>query len=94
VTPGDPAAVLPPRIEIRTAYDVRRGNAMSRYRPEDFKLDKAPIKIEKKGADIVETENNRMLVAVQDKDFSLTVSGFDENRDLVVRGVVKGDTGD
>jgi hypothetical protein len=94
VTPGDPAAVLPPRIEIRTAYDVRRGNAISRYRPEDFKLDKAPIKIEKKGVDIVETENNRMLFAIQDKGFSLTVSGFDENRDLVVRGVVKGDTGD
>lgn len=94
VTPGDPGAVLPPHIEIRTAYDVRRGNAMSRYRPADFKLDKAPIKIDKKGLDIVETANNRMLVAVQDKDFSLTVSGFDENRDLVVRAVVKGDAGD
>jgi hypothetical protein len=35
-----------------------------------------------------------MLFAIQDKGFSLTVSGFDENRDLVVRGVVKGDTGD
>jgi hypothetical protein len=94
VTPGDPAAVVPPNIEIRTAYDVRRGSAMSRYRPEDFKLDKAPIKIEKKGLDIIETENNRMLVAVQDADFSLTVTGFDENRDLVVRGVAKGDAGD
>jgi hypothetical protein len=94
ITPGDPGAVLPPRIEIQTAYDVRRGNAMSRYRPEDFKLDKAPIKIDKKGLDIVESENNRMLLAVHDKDFSVTVSGFDQNRDLVVRGIVKGDAGD
>lgn len=67
---------------------------MSRYRAADFRLDKSPIKLDRKGLDIVEAENNRVLVAIQDKDFSLTVSGFDENRDLVVRGVVKGDAGD
>ena len=94
VTPGDANAALPPRIEIRTAYDVRRGNAISRYRPEDFKLDKSPIKTETKGLDILECENNRILVAVQDKDFRLTVNGFDENRDLVIRATVKGDAGD
>jgi hypothetical protein len=94
VTAGDPGAPLPERIEIRTAYDVRRGNAMSRYRREDFALDQAPIAIENKGLDVVEAENNRVLVAVHDADFSLTVSGFDENRDLVVRGLVKGEAGD
>ena len=94
VTPGDANAALPPRIEIRTAYDVRRGNAMSRYRPEDFRLDKSPIKTETKGLDILEREHNRILVTVQDKDFRLTVNGFDENRDLMIRATVKEDAGD
>ena len=94
VTPGDANAALPSRIEIRTAYDVRRGNAMSRYRPEDFKLDKSPIETETKGLDILECEHNRILMAVHDKDFHLTVNGFDENRDLVIRATVKGDADD
>lgn len=94
VTTGDPGGELPARIEVRTAYDVRRGNAMSKYRSEDFSLEKAPVKIETKGLVVLETENNRILVAIQDADFNLTVSGFDENRDLVVRGVVKGEAGD
>ncbi len=93
VTPGDSNAALPPRIELRTAYDVRRGNAMNRYRPEDFKLDNASIHIDAKGLDILDCGENRILVAIKDKDFGLTVSGFDENRDLVVRGLVKGDDG-
>ena len=94
VTPGDANAAPSPRIEIRAAYDVRRGNAMSRYRPEDFRLDKSPIKTKTKGLDILDCEDNRILVAVQDKDFYLTVNGFDENRDLVIRATVKGDAGD
>lgn len=94
VTPGEPGALLPTRLELRAAYDVRRGNPMSRYRAADFRLDKSPIKIDRKGVDIVEAEENRVLVAILDADFALTVSGFDENRDLVVRGVVKGDAGD
>ncbi len=94
ITPGDDGAPLPPRLEIRTAYDVRRGNPLSRYRPEDFRLDKAPIKISATGMDILECHENRMLVAVLDKDFNLTVNGFDENRDVVIRAAVKGDTGD
>lgn len=94
VTPGDPAARLPAQIELRAAYDVRRGNPMAKYRAADFRLDEPPIKIEWKGLDIVEREENRVLVTIQSNDFSLTVSGFDENRDLVVRGVVKGDAGD
>jgi hypothetical protein len=94
VTPGDAGAPVPARLEFQVAYDVRRGNPMIRYRAHDFRLDKSPIKIDRKGVDIVEAEDNRVLVAIQDSDFSLTVSGFDENRDLVIRGVVKGDTGD
>jgi hypothetical protein len=33
-------------------------------------------------------------LAIKDGDFNLTVSGFDENRDLVVRGVAKEEAGD
>lgn len=94
VTPGDADALLPPRLEIRTAYDVRRGNPITRYRSEDFRLNQAPIKANLKGLQLIECEDNRMLVAVLDKDFGLTVNGFDENRDLVIRAAVKGDTGD
>ena len=94
VTPGVADVALPPCIEIRAAYDVRRGNEMSRYSPEDFRLNKSPIKVKTKGLDILECKYNRVLVAVRDKNFRLTVNGFDENRDLVIRATVKGDAGD
>lgn len=82
---GDEEAEAPWTMSIRAAYNVRRGNAMSRYRPEDFRFDKEPVVVDLTGAEIVKSLNNHLLVEVRQKDFAITVTGFDVNRDLMVQ---------
>ena len=83
---GDPDADVPKLIEIRAAYDVRRGNALKKYDPADFDLAGAEFRLEPPphGIDIVERGANRMLVKVLEKDFQLSVTGFDTKRDVLV----------
>src|SRR5439155_26383374 len=66
ITPGEDGAVLPPQLDIRTAYDVRRGNPIARYRPEDLKLNDAAIKAKLRGVEMLECKDNRMVVKVLD----------------------------
>jgi hypothetical protein len=94
VTPGREGARPPSRIEIRVAYDVRRGNPLTRYRPDDFRLDEPPVTIERQGAFIVERGSNRLVMAIHQKDFSLVVTGFDPNRDLFLQASPQGDFND
>lgn len=61
---------------------------MSRYRPEDFRFDTRPIAVALTGAEIVKCLDNRLMVAIQQKDFAITVTGFDTNRDLIVHASV------
>jgi hypothetical protein len=76
----------PTALEIRAAYDVRRGSALGKWNPADFQFGRAPIRIEEeKGLEIVEYADNRMVVRVTAPEFRLGVTGFDENRDLYVR---------
>lgn len=88
---GDPDAEVPALIEIRAAYDVRRGNALKKYDPADFDLADAEFKLEPAphGIEIQERSGNRMLVKVLEKDFQLCVTGFDTKRDLLVNINVK-----
>lgn len=91
VVPGDDGAGPPSLLDIRVAYDIRRGNPLKKYNIADFRLDKKPVRFdpEPQGVDILERSENRMLVAVTDPNFSLHVTGFDERRDLYVRAVSK-----
>jgi hypothetical protein len=57
VRPVGDSLVLPEAIEIRVAYEVRRGNAFKRYQSADFQLDKPPIQIQAEGAAIKATGN-------------------------------------
>jgi hypothetical protein len=94
VKTGDDGVRAPDRIEIRVAYDVRRGNPLARYRPDDFRLDEPPVTIERHGAYIVERGNNRLVMAIHQRDFSLVVTGFDPNRDLFLQASAQGDFND
>ncbi|MEW6286711.1 MAG: hypothetical protein AB1509_10830 [Chloroflexota bacterium] len=87
IIPGPSAIVLPLQLKILTAYDLRKGNPLSKYHPSDFRLDTSPIRYKDslKGVDILEVKNNQMLVQIIDPDFQLVVQGFDEKRDLFVR---------
>ncbi len=76
----------PAALEIRAAYDVRRGSALAKWNRADFQFVRAPIRIEDDtGVTIPEHADNRMIVHVTAPDFRLSITGFDENRDLYIR---------
>ncbi len=72
------------RVAVDCAYDVRRGNPLRKYRPADFAIGR-DILCEAAGADVELAEDNRVLAKVQDSHFELVFSGFDENRNVIVR---------
>lgn len=88
---GDPSAELPKLIEIRAAYDVRRGNALKKYNPADFDLGSKHFGARTicEGADLHECGKNRILLKITSSEFRLEVTGFDTNRDLLVNIRVK-----
>lgn len=75
------------RLRVLVAYNLRRGNPLSKYYTSDFELDKPPIKYKdsERGINIVEVEKNQILLEVTDSDFQLVVNGFDDRRDLFVK---------
>lgn len=95
VVPGDEGAAPPARLDIRVAYNIRRGNPLKKYAPADFQVDQPPIRFDPQpqGVDLLECAGNHILAAIRDPHFSLHVTGFDEIRDLYVRAVPK-DEGD
>ena len=85
ILPG--TAPPPAMLEIRMAYDVRRGNPISKYNKADFQVDRPPIRFapDPCGLEIIEKNENRVLVAIKDSEFALHLVGFDERRQLYVR---------
>jgi hypothetical protein len=72
------------RIEIIAAYDVSQGNPFSNWAPADFKFEALTVLVE--GGTVVLKNGNQLTIEIIDPDeFSLRVTGFDVNRDLVVK---------
>lgn len=84
ITQGAKGAVVPTALSVAVAYDRRRGSALKKYAPMDFQLHAAPIVIDTEEAVIADCANNRMTVRPSAKEFRITVTGFDENRDLFI----------
>lgn len=91
ITRGDAGTEPPARLDIQCAYDTRGKNPLIVYRKSvdakspDFQIGKGTVEIVKHdGINITEVKNNRMSIEVINKDFELTVAGFDTNRDLFV----------
>lgn len=76
---------IPQSLEIQAAYEVRRGNAFSRYIPEDFDLKDSEFEIESHGATLLSRANNRIMAKLESRDFRIVVKGFDVKRDVRVR---------
>jgi hypothetical protein len=74
---------LPNFFEVHVAYDVRRGNPLKKYNPADFDL--GSVSISSSGIEVKKLQGNRMIAAIRDPQFTVTVSGFDEHRDLFIR---------
>ncbi len=71
--------------EIKFAYAVRRGNAILKYRKPDFDLSVPPITIGGSGFTVNHAAENVLNVDITDQNFDLTVTGFDEQRDLIIK---------
>jgi hypothetical protein len=76
---------LCPRLDVYVAYDCRRGNPLSRFAETDFHLNADPVLIKSQLAIIQVLAPNHLVVYPQKPGFSVTVAGFDINRDLFVQ---------
>ena len=87
---GGPDTLPPAEIEVVVAYDVTAGSPWKRYEATDFDLQspgRSGVQILcAGGADgYAVVDSNRLRVAVSGRPFEVIVSGFDPNRDLIVR---------
>ena len=76
---------MPKTVRAEFAYNVRKGNPFKKYSTIDFSLDTEPIEIEIEDAVIMSASKNILEFMIEKPDFIVTVQGFDENRDLVVK---------
>lgn len=75
----------PRKIRVRMAYDMIGANPFSRFSKYDFSLKSgSDLKLEAENASYEVDKDNVLVVTAESPEFSLTVSGFDERRDLVV----------
>ena len=85
IRPGEVLPRLDDHAKVWVAYDTRRGNALNQYQPTDFRLSDEPINLQSRGVEIFEmADNNFVARIVEPKDFSITVDGFDQNRQIIV----------
>lgn len=75
---------LPLTIRVRTAYDVLRGNPFSKHDPLDFDFTKGDLKIVREGVSVTYPSANVISIEVTNPGFSVEVTGFDVNRDLII----------
>lgn len=72
------------RIEIIAAYDVAQGNPFSNWAPADFKFE--ALNVDVQGGQVVLKDGNKLTIEISDPTvLSVHVTGFDINRDLVVK---------
>lgn len=72
-------------IEILAAYETAKGNPFKCYKPYDFDFSSKGMKPELAGCAVVEAKEEKLIIEAKSPEFSVTVVGFDVNRDLVVR---------
>ncbi len=80
---GNRSTPLPGRIEVRVAYDRASGNPLAKYHTADFTMD--ALHHEVSGAAVVSCERNVLVLDLQDDEFRVEVTGFDRNRDVLVK---------
>jgi hypothetical protein len=91
IIPGGKKLESPIRIKIWVAYDLRRGNPLTKYTTSDFRIESPPIKYKDllQGIKILNVENNQISLDVTDPEFQFAVTGFDVKRDLYVKTQVE-----
>ena len=82
---GTLGTTMPMELRVRVAYDVAEGNPLAAYRELDFKFGDGEIELTTEGAAAQPTSANELIVQVLNTKFDVSVSGFDEKRDLFVK---------
>lgn len=78
------AKIEPPvEIEVKVAYDSRRGNPFKNYEVFDFDFSNSLLNINIKGCKIILKNRNIIRAEITEKDFYIEVRGFDSHRDLI-----------
>jgi hypothetical protein len=78
---------LPREVSVEVAYAVDGGNAFKKYSPYDFRVGKnggiqlVPEPPQK----VISARENRWVLEVGTLPFTITATGFDENRDLKIK---------
>ena len=87
ITPSAPIdpEELPMPVRISLAYDIIRGLPFKKYSPYDFNVGEDPIIISESNLTISSKSENKIAFTIDKPDFHLAVSGFDPNRDLIIR---------
>jgi hypothetical protein len=89
ITPGDLPLKHETEAEILFAYArvAGEGNPFASYHPFDFDMaDFSRIKVEEvKGIKVIEREENRLGVRIDDPDFDLRVTGFSDNQRMICK---------
>jgi hypothetical protein len=92
IRPGDPGVEQPEMLQIRVAYDVRRGNPLHRFHPADVDLRTLEVESSSAKVDSIEPIAQKgltVLVRLLQPDFHFQLTGFDSDRDLYVRAEAK-----
>ena len=94
IRPDDRDGVLAKSLQIRVAYNVRRGNPLSKFHPDDIDPESLEVSSPDNSVRVERIEGIAkkgltLLVRLLEKNFELKVTGFDVNRDLYVRADVK-----
>ncbi len=83
--PHRKAVRAPASIQLRAAYEVVRGNPFRLHHPADFDFTNASgFDLDLEGLTISSSTPNRLILNVDRPDFTLTATGFDPHRDLIV----------
>jgi hypothetical protein len=79
------AVTLPIQIDVQAAYDLPIGNPFKKHSPYDFNFRIGhEIKVNPTGASWQAPTANRLRLTIKQPNFAVEVTGFDDNRDLVI----------
>jgi len=76
---------VPEELKVIVAYDVLSGSPWSQFDPVDFDFNTAFDVNSGQDCEIEVLSANSFLILIVGEDFTTTVTGFDTNRDLIVR---------
>lgn len=86
--PGAAQRPFPVKIRIKAAYDVLSGDPFKLHSEHDFSFAKHRLQISTQSAEVIAREHGWLQLECKSELFQLEVTGFDQNRDLIVEGRV------